>query len=292
MIKPNLFIIGAMKCGTSSLHEYLNAHPEIFMCEPKEPCYFVHPDQLNWPDIKKLKFWESEERYLELFKAGDSANIIGESSTLYTKAPGISDVPDRIYQFNPSARFIYIVRDPIERTISHYWHEVRRGNEFGDMLTGVRQNPIYRDVSHYAMQLKLYINKFGQQQIFSLVFEDLIKNPQEVLFKVFDWLGVNPSFTPSNINTRYHTTPKIFYQKAKLYRLRYSWPWNHLISLLPKSLRSLGLKSLVKQVDRDLSEPQIGDVIKYLRPIQRVQTEELSDLLGRKFPEWTLLDSD
>ena len=126
---PNLFIIGAMKSGTSLIHSYLNAHPSFFMCEPKESCYFVHPAQLDCPNIKKLELWKSEEHYLELFQSANTVEIIGEASTLYAKLPRITGVPERIAQFNPDARSIYVMRDPIERAISHYWHDGRGGNE-------------------------------------------------------------------------------------------------------------------------------------------------------------------
>ena len=113
--RPNLFIIGAMKSGTSSLHAYLGTHPSVFMCEPKEPGYFV--EQLN---LKRGRGW-----YSKLFHGAEGASIRGESSTEYTKAPMYGGVPQRLAEFNPQAKIIYLMRDPIERSISHYWHMVR-----------------------------------------------------------------------------------------------------------------------------------------------------------------------
>lgn len=75
---PNLFIVGAMKSGTTTLHNYLNMHPDIFMSQkPKEPQYFVQ--ELNWS--------KGEDWYLSLFEAAGDAKIIGESSTDYSKLP-------------------------------------------------------------------------------------------------------------------------------------------------------------------------------------------------------------
>ena len=117
---PNLFIIGAMKSGTTSLHEYLNEHPDIFMSNVKEPGYFAecmnyYPKDLAW--------------YESLFKEAKGEMIIGESSTNYTKLPICTDVVNKIWEFNPDARFIYVMRDPIKRVISHYWHGVKYGDE-------------------------------------------------------------------------------------------------------------------------------------------------------------------
>jgi hypothetical protein len=287
--RPNLFIIGAMKAGTTSLHNYLNAHPEIFMCEPKEPCYFVHPKELNWPQIEKLKLWNNEERYLDLFKNSRNAKIIGESSTPYTKFPAVNDVPRRIYQFNPEARFIYVLRDPIERTISHYLHEVRRGNEHNDMMTAIEQNLLYRNISDYEKQLWQFLNYFDRDRFLIFTFEELVADTPRTVKQVFDWLGINSSFEPLNLVQKSHVTPEKFYQKGRLYRLRYTWPFSSIANLLPSGVRKAGLRNLIREVDRkdELADKQ--RVVDYLRPIQQSQVKSLSHLLRRDFPEWKTL---
>lgn len=290
--RPNLFIIGAMKSGTSSLHYYLNAHPSIFLCEPKEPCYFVYPNQLDWLEIKRLKLWESERRYLELFKSAGDAEIVGEASTLYTKAPKITDVVEKIARFNRDARFIYIMRDPIKRTISHYWHEVRRGNEYREMLAAIQENPQYLDVSNYPMQLTPYFERFGRAKVLTLTFEEMVADPAKVIRTTFEWLGVDSSFQPLNTEEKIHVTPQEFYQKNKFYRLRYAWPWNEIASLLPKRVRSTGLQLAVKKIDRKSATDSLEEVIDWLRPIQLAQIRELSQMLGRDFPQWRTLCGD
>jgi hypothetical protein len=119
-IKPNLFIIGAMKSGTTYLWNLLSSHPSIFMCRPKEPSYFVEPGQLQKLSygIWRQGYWKSEEAYLKLFRSAGIATILGEASSYYLHLPFASGVPERICQFNPDARLIYLMRDPIERTIS------------------------------------------------------------------------------------------------------------------------------------------------------------------------------
>jgi len=286
--RPNLFIIGAMKSGTTSLHTYLNTHPSVFMCEPKEPCYFVHPDQLNWDKMRKLQLWGHEERYLQLFKAAGDAEIIGESSTLYAKFPHITDIPQRIAQFNPDARFIYVMRDPIKRTISHYWHEVRQGNEYRDLLTAIKENQLYQDVSNYPMQLDQFYTVFGRDRILTLVFEDMVADTSKVVRQVFEWLGVDSSFEPFNLEEKVHVTPKQFYQKGFFFRMRYTWPWSTLASLVPKRFRQAGLDLLVKQVDQEkgIDASTMEQVLEFLLPRQQEQIQMLSQMLGRDFPQW------
>jgi hypothetical protein len=287
--RPNLFIIGAMKSGTTSLHGYLNTHPSIFMCEPKEPCYFVHPSQLDWPDMKQLELWDHEERYLKLFEPAGGATILGESSTLYAKLPHISDIPERIAKFNPDAYFIYVMRDPVERTISHYWHEVRQGNEYRGLLKAIQENALYRDVSHYAYQLQPYFQQFGPHRVLTFTVEEMVQDAANIVRTIFEWLGVDATFVPPNLTEKAHVTPKRFFQKNKLYRLRYQWPWRVIADRLPRQLRQEGLNLAVKKIDQQEHTQEREAAIAFLRPIQQKQTQELSILLGREFSEWKTL---
>src|ERR1700690_3655346 len=105
-----------MKSGTTTLHELLAYHPQISMSEPKEPCYFIDPNVLksHWPEMWKRGFWKSEEAYLALFQNKSEAIYFGESSTDYSKAPKLDGVVERLAAFNPDARIVYIMRDPVE----------------------------------------------------------------------------------------------------------------------------------------------------------------------------------
>jgi hypothetical protein len=119
------------------------------MSSPKEPCYFVEQKVLRrvWPGQWEQGYWRSVERYLSLFADAGGAAVIAEASTFYSQEPRFSGVAERILSFNPSARFVYIMRDPIERTVSHYWHRVRWWGERREMLSAIRSDPHYRHVS-------------------------------------------------------------------------------------------------------------------------------------------------
>ena len=141
--RPNLFVVGAAKAGTSSLHRYLQTHPQVFMTtDPKEPTYFLTREQLLdvLPGVEKRGFWKSEENYLRLFDGADDRPVIGEASANYARLPRVPGVAERVAAFNPSARIVYIMRDPIERTISHYWYNVRFKGERRAMATRSRRN--------------------------------------------------------------------------------------------------------------------------------------------------------
>jgi len=278
---PNLFIIGAMKSGTSSLHSYLSTHPEIFMCEPKEPAYFVLEE--GWS--------RGEAWYRSLFEAAGDARIIGESSTSYSKRPTYDGVVERIAAFSPDARFIYIMRDPVERTISQYWHMVRWHGEARDMLSAIRSSCEYRDNSHYAMQLQPYFARFGRDRVLCLTFEAMLAGGPPVIQDIFRWLGVDGGFVPPNLSDAENVTPKHLTQVRRaaglLNSLRHSAYWNALGPRVPAPLRRVGRLLSEKQVER-LSQPT-DEVVAHLRPRQRVETDDLVALLDRPFPEWTTL---
>lgn len=290
--RPNLFLIGAMKSGTGYLTELLAAHPAIFMSPEKEPTYFVDPEVLRqgWRGMWARGYWRSEDRYLDLFAAAGDAPVVGEASTNYSKLPMYTRVPERILNFNPQARFIYVMRDPVERTISHYWHFVLNSKERRPMLSAIRSNPEYTDVSYYAQQLREYLQHAGRERIFVLTFEELAANPAEQMSHIYTWLGVDSSFRPPDIPAR-HVTPAVVDQARGgltfLHRLRGDPSYADIALYIPRAARKLGTRLAIRRVRR--AETSDLEVREYLRPLQLRQTEELAALLSRAFPEWKTL---
>ena len=114
---PDFVVIGAMKSGTSSLHEYLDSLPDVCMSRPKEPAYFV-PERFAW---------RSEEWYSGFFTAKPLARHRGEVSPHYSIRHVYPGVVERMHAVMPDARIVYLVRDPIERIRSEWMHHVARG---------------------------------------------------------------------------------------------------------------------------------------------------------------------
>jgi hypothetical protein len=279
---PNLFLIGSMKCATTSLHNHLAKHPQIFMTRDpwKEPAYFV--EELNWT--------KGEDWYRGLFQDAGNAVYRGESSTDYTKYPYYQGVAERIARFSPDARILYLVRDPVERAISHYWWEVQWSAEGRDMLTAMRAASIIRDVSYYALQLRQFLSHFGQDRMCVLTTEELSAAPAETLRRVFDWLGVDSTFVPANLKQRHNVSPenvrKVIGSEV-FSHLRGGVLWEAAKRVIPPLVRQQAIRALSRPVSRDSSN--LRETVEYLRPIQREQTLELSQMLGREFPEWTTL---
>jgi len=291
--KPNLFLIGAMKSGTTYLRKLLNAHPDVFMCEPDEPSYFVEPPHLRtlWPEMWERGLWRSEERYLELFRPAGDAPILGEASTNYTKRTLAPGVPERIAAFNPEARFIYLMRDPVARAISHYWHMALHGAEHRPIAEAFRNDPRYIAVSYYAMQLRPYFELFGRDRVLTLVHERLVADPMGVMSGVYQWLGIDPAAAdPSGFSEPENVAPDLVSMPSwggLPRRVRRTPAMRNAVEWIPPVIHRALHRLTTREVRRRAID--VTEAAAFLRPRQLRQTDELARLIGDGFPEWTTL---
>lgn len=179
---PNLFVIGAAKCGTTSLHFYLAQHPEISMTREKEP------DVFSAPEWRSRLAW-----YRGRFSSG--ATYRGEASPGYSAHPLNPGVPERIREVAPDARFLYLVRDPVDRAVAHYAHARAAGHERRSVDDALRRfhrprHP-YSSVSRYALQIERYLDAFDSTRILVVDADDLRHRRDETLAEVFTFLGVD-----------------------------------------------------------------------------------------------------
>jgi hypothetical protein len=198
---PDLFIVGAAKCGTTALHAMLSGHPEVGMAAVKELHHFSAPS-VSSGSASRARFVTDEATYLGLFPRGDF-RVVGEASTSYLAAP---EAPARIAAFNPFARIIIVLRDPVERAFSQYLMDVREGIEtrdFADALEADDRIPsrnwgdaaLYTELGMYADQVARYLATFGTHRVLLLESDRLLSEPDAVLAEVEDFLGVTPGLS-------------------------------------------------------------------------------------------------
>lgn len=204
--RPNLFIVGAQKSGTTTLATMLSMHPEIFMCNPKEPGYLAfgtsgYPYRTGTGEPAAASDWviSDEAAYLQLFaSAPNEARYLGEASTWYLAEPGTAE---RIHAFSADPRIIVILRHPAERAYSAWCHARRDDEEplesFAAALAAESDRTApshllrYREMGHYAPQLRAYIDVFGSERVLVLRYEDLRDDAQALWQRCLRFLAIN-----------------------------------------------------------------------------------------------------
>lgn len=275
--RPNLFLVGSMKCGTTSLHNMLAAHPSIFMCQnPKEPAWFAGGNS------GKTAAW-----YLERFAGARGERYAGESSTDYTKAPRLGGVAAKIKAFAPDARILYIMRDPVARAVSHYWWEVEYAAEGRSFPGAMKASREIADVGNYAMQIAPYLEAFGRERVYCLTMEALTADPARAMGAVFDFLEIEAFETaPDELahdNRGKTSVPRV---SGPFSRLKGTPLWAAAKAVMPPALRHQAKSAFSKPVDRVIPAAEMAAGVALIRPRLLKETEALSRLLGRDFPEW------
>jgi len=207
---PNFLILGALKSGTTSLYSYLGQHPDVLFATPKEPLFFAQEYE------RGFEFYQQT-----CFPAVRHERAVGEACAVSLFLPF---VPDRIKATLPEARFIVILRDPVQRAFSHWWMKQTLGAEslsFEDAVAdnfrrlaagkrfegeeGAREwaaghDPatmtnaarFYVDAGYYAKQLRNYYARFPRDRFKVVLFDDVQRNPEKLVRELWLFLGVDP----------------------------------------------------------------------------------------------------
>jgi hypothetical protein len=216
-LKPDFIIVGAMKGGTSTLAYFLEHQKDIVMA----------PGEVNFFDNDK-NYTKGNIWYQEQFKSKDINKIWGEKTATYHYD---EKVPDRIHKFNPNIKLVWILRNPIDRAYSNYWHRVKYGGEFSSFedainneMNGIQKNiwGLYLKRSLYADQIIRFKQYFETDQMHFVVFEHLLKDIEIHLSSLLDYLGLKnenpiiPAKKSKNV-TYLPTSQKILKNSRKLF---------------------------------------------------------------------------
>lgn len=208
---PNFFIIGAAKAGTTALYEYMDYHPDVFVCSPKEPHFFAFPGappDFTGPgdaeSINKEVIWRQQD-YYSLFEEAGPAEVRGDASTTYL----YSEIAARqIAEAQPDAKIIAVLRQPADRAYSAYMYMRSRGvepldsfeaaleAEDGRVNAGWQHIWHYRRMGYYGKQLARYYDAFPAEQIRVYLFDDFRSDPHKVLSDLFSFLEVSRDYHP------------------------------------------------------------------------------------------------
>jgi hypothetical protein len=254
-----VMIVGAMKCGTSSLYRYLATHPEICPCITKEPEFFSRHQQHRYNAVA---------HYEDLWDFDPSAHRFAlEASTGYTKYPEEPDIPKKIHDSGLRPKFIYLVRNPFDRIRSH--HE-QLGRLFPDFNYSV---PLTADTfvntSNYYLQLKQYRPYFPKEHFLVLDFDELRKHPRRSLSRVCSFLGLSDQHIPTSYPVHHQTLsrPQAFVARNPVLR--------RAANVLPNPIRQVSKRLLDRLFKRaEWTGPDRDIVLKRLaNDMYRFQAE-------------------
>ncbi|MFN3232970.1 MAG: sulfotransferase family protein [Alphaproteobacteria bacterium] len=286
--KVNLFVIGSRKGGTSALKTLLAHHPLISMSDIKEPGHFLPPTA---PTNHIKKQWQDADAYHALFDYHESINIYGEASTTYSMRHLIPGVPERIRAYNPDAKFIYMVREPVARMVSHYLQDYRSGGLQLSMTEAISRDRTYIETSDYVRQITPFLELFPRENIKILVAERLKKDPQIIMRDLHEWLGVDHIAPPEKASDQANNvTPRRVGRPRKAYtairnHTKYTRAWRNISKALPA-----GLKEAIRPIlysDRVKSdEVPYNEIVRLVGPeVDRIK-RETRELLDDTLPEW------
>jgi hypothetical protein len=179
MSLPDFLIVGAMKCGTTTLAAQLAAQPGVFLTTPKEPNFFS--DDEVWA--------RGEAWYRGLFADAPEGDLKGEASTHYTKLPTHPKTIERMAGMLDAPRIVYMIRNPVERTVSHYIHEWSQGAMAGDPVTVFAHHPELVAYGRYGMQIAPYVERFGAKNVFLTSLEQIKADGPAELARIGAFLG-------------------------------------------------------------------------------------------------------
>jgi hypothetical protein len=239
-VRPTFLVIGAMKCGTTSLYDLFAQHPQIGMSTIKEPAFFCADEFFakGWP-------W-----YESLFAHATDCQAVGEASTSYTKKYTYPRAAERIGRYLPRARLIYIVRDPLERIESQWIHGVHAGWHAAD-FTSALDDPGLIDPSRYWRQINAYRNYFSDNQILVLFFDDFKSDPLAVVTRCCNFLEINPSLAPKVPIEPRNVSSSLESENALLATLRRMPLSRRLSRALPRTWRQRAKRHLfTRRIDR------------------------------------------
>jgi hypothetical protein len=222
-------IMGAMKCGTTSLYSYLRDHPEICPAKVKEPEFFSQ-NQGHGLQI---------DSYNDLWSFDDSIHKYAlEASTGYTKYPLELNVPKNIFSYGIRPKFIYIIRNPFDRIPSHFNFMQKKEA----WILGINDRHLI-STSNYFLQLEQYRKYFPLENILILDFDQLRDNPTLLLQKIYDFLDLSYGYFPKEYKVKNPTQIKSKFEK-NLSKLKFSASF---LGYVPKPLKQLG-KDLLRRV--------------------------------------------
>ncbi len=284
MVLPNFIVVGSQRSGSTYLHNLLMQHPEVYLPENKELQYFSD---------KYYKFQKVDlQVYSSFFSDYREQKAIGEITPSYMFHEW---VPELLYKHLGSIKLIFLLRNPIDRAYSHYWHEVSKKREWFTFEEAVKKekeristdycnkkNKSYVERGFYGKQLSNFLNYFRKENMLILFSEDLYKDPKTVLKQICMFLGIDPNFN-FNFSVDKHGMPLPKYIRffRKWVYIKYVWGKNNRIIYRIASLILNHIPTVVRKYEEMKFETK-----ELLQQIYSEDKKLLEKILDKKPLPW------
>lgn len=270
----DFMIIGAQKCGTTSLAAQLAAHPQVCFCREKEPGYF-----------HKTADWAAGlDGYHALYDPRPG-QLLGEASTFYTFFPEYRGTAERLFDYNPALKLIYVMRQPVERVISHYTHNFVREIDTRPPDVAVFSDPAYVGRSRYAVQIRPYLELFGPENVLLLVFEEYTADQIGALQRVAGFLGIDPApFAETDTTPQHQSVGQPYLRSEALRNFTHSGVFQKMRGIVPAAIRQPIRHKLLSNTISE--KPRFSDETKAaLWRLLEDDVRVIEDILGRRL-DW------
>jgi len=276
---PNVVVVGAMKAGTTSMHNYLDLHPDVAVSTEKEMRFFSDPDCRRWVGA-----------YQEHFPTGTRYRV--ESSPHYTKHPCIPGVVDRMAELVPDARIVYLVRDPVDRVVAEYveqvqWRATHRTLEEELADPTDPENALVAS-SRYATQLEEILRRYPAEQVLVVDLADLGADVVGTMARVFGFLDLPVPHASADDYGRFNTREEKHQVPGWLLALRRG-PVLRAFRRLPAGPRQFLTHRMWRRESNLVERPRLlPETEAALRAALQPEVDRLRALTGQEFATWSL----
>jgi hypothetical protein len=278
--------IGTGKAGTTWISEMLDAHPDICMSEPKEVHYFNKRGSY-FLNTENSNYNKGFQWYKNHFRHCRYGQLIGEFSPKYFFD---LQAPERIKQTFPDVKLIVCLRDPVDRAFSQYnfvTHYMKK--EIRSFEEVIRTEPEYVEKGLYCKHLERYFQYFGKNQVHIIWFEEIKNHPDEALKKLFQFLGVDETFNPLNLNKKINSARQSrFHQIPQLMDKVTSLLTQYRLSFVIKAVKKTGVNTFIKKANTQKIEfsPMPDEARRCLRQQFAEDIAGLEKLLTKDLSHW------
>jgi hypothetical protein len=248
------------------------------------------PDQKEIQFFSEHEWWRGLDWYEQLFASAGTASAVGEASPSYSRFPNSAEAAERIADSVPQAKLLYVIRHPVDRIVSQYWHETSIGLEDRAIDEAVLDESRYVSTSRYAMQAERYLERFTRDRLLIFTSEALDRERAATMAEVFRFLGVDDRVQPRALGEHYGRAEQRRRAPAPIARFKRSRSFRSLRAVVPAAAREAAWRAVSRPVSPPslrpaLAETTRAELLERLRP----DLARLVSLVGDGFDAWGLL---